>query len=108
MDTLYVLVDIDNPPAELNLKVGQLLALYRIPGGGATRLSSANVPSENFSVRQPRFGEVLPGQPDRSFIVSLHEAVACGVGTLSLQFASPELFGAPLPPQTLQFAVRED
>ena len=107
MDTQYVLVDIDNPPAELHLKVGHMLALYRFTGAGAPRLCNLLVPSEHFAARQPRFGETVPGQPERTFIVSLYDATASGSGLVSMQFAAPELFGEPGEPRVLQYGVED-
>lgn len=105
MDNQYLFVNIDNIPAEIVLQVGQLLVLYRYMKAGAPRLCNLNVPSQNFQVRQPRFGESLPGQPEQTFIVALNEAVAPGSGTMSVQFAPPELYSEPTSPKVVQYLV---
>ena len=86
-----VFVDLDNPPASLQLNVGDELALVRTTAAGAPFISAVNVPTREFALAPNMFLMVplalirLPGQPAQTVLV--HHGVAQSSGSGLITFS---------------------
>ena len=97
-----VFVDLDNPPASIQLKVGDDLAVVRTTAAGAPLLSAVDVPTAEFGLAPNMFLMVplamirLPGQPGHTYLVHHGIAQQNGSGkiTFSMSPNNPSSVGA--------------
>jgi hypothetical protein len=86
-----VFVDLDNPPASVQLNVGDDLVLVRTTASGAPFISAVNVPTREFALASNMFLMVplalirVPGQPAHTVLV--HHGVAQAPGSGQITFA---------------------
>jgi len=86
-----VFVDLDNPPASVQLNIGDELALVRTTAAGAPFISNVNVPANEFALAPNMFLMVplalirLPGQPAHTVLV--HHAIAQAAGKGDITFS---------------------
>jgi hypothetical protein len=96
-----VFVDLDNPPASVQLNVGDELALVRKTAAGAPFVSAVDVPASEFSMAANMHLMVplalirLTGQPAHTYLVHHDIAQNSGAGqiTFSMSPANPNAPG---------------
>lgn len=92
-------VDLDNPPASLNLNIGDEVAFIRHSAAALPTISNVDTPHSEFNLASTMFTMVplvqvkLPGQPAQT--VLFHHAVASqsGSGQISFLLTPPNQLG---------------